>query len=134
MFDNINNVANKYDINFAGVDLMSNTHMALLATEYAKEKGEFHEFHDKVFYKYFVEGKNLGDIEVLTDIAKSVGLDADEMIKAVNNGNYENKLKEAKELAKQYGISSTPTFIIDNKHAIVGAQPIASFKEALSKI
>lgn len=134
MFVNINNLAKQYGVNFAGADLMSNTHMALLATEYAKEKGKFHEFHSKVFYEYFTEGKNLGDIEILKNIAKDVGLDVEEMIKVIENGTNENILNEAKKLAREYGVSSTPTFIIDNKHAIVGAQPIAKFREILSKI
>jgi predicted DsbA family dithiol-disulfide isomerase len=133
MFANINNTGNKYGINFGGADLMSNTHMALMATEYAKEKGKFHEFHDKVFYAYFTEGKNIGDIEILTNIAKSIGLNTNEMINIIEDGSYENKLNEAKNLAKQYDVNSTPTFIIDNKYSIVGAQPIDSFKKALSK-
>lgn len=133
MFANINYTGNKYGVSFSGADLMSNTHMALIATEYAKEKGKFHEFHDKVFYAYFTEGKNIGDIEILTNIAKSIGLDADEMIKIIEDGYYVNKLNEAKNLAKQYEVNSTPTFIINNKYVIVGAQPIDSFKEALLK-
>lgn len=96
MFANINNIGNKYGVSFAGADLMPNTHMALLATEYAKGKGKFHEFHSKVFYEYFTEGKNIGDIEVLRSIAKIIGLDSNEMITKAQDGIYENKLNEAK--------------------------------------
>lgn len=134
MFANINNSANQYGVNFAGADLMSNTHMALLATEYAKEKGKFHEFHSKVFYEYFTEGKNIGDIEIIKNIAKDVGLDVEEMVKVIENNTYEKRLNEAKELAKEHGVSSTPTFIIDNKYVIVGAQPIAKFRDILPRI
>lgn len=133
MFNNINNYGNKYGIKFSGVDLVSNTHSALLASEYAKEKGKFHEFHDKLFYVYFYEGKNIGDIELLKSIAEGVGLNKDEMIKKIEDGSYENNLNESKKLAIQYEVSGTPTFIINDKYAIVGVQQIESFKKVLNK-
>ncbi len=81
MFKNINNMSNKYGVKFSGVDLISNTHLALLASEYAKEKGKFHEFHDKLFYSYFTQGKNIVMFELLKSIAESIGLNKDEMMK-----------------------------------------------------
>lgn len=133
MFNSINNYGNKYGIKFSGADLISNTHMALLATEYTKEMGKFHEFHEKLFYIYFYEGKNIGDIEILKSTAENVGLNKDEMLKKIQNGSYESKLTEAKNLAAEYGINSTPTFIINDKQAIVGVQSIESFKRHLNK-
>lgn len=53
------------------------------------------------------------------------------MGKKIKDGLYENKLEQAKDLAQQYEVSGTPTFIINEKFAIVGAQPIDSFKNAL---
>lgn len=133
MFKNINNMSNKYGVKFSGVDLISNTHLALLASEYAKEKGKFHEFHDKLFYSYFTQGKNIGDVELLKSIAESIGLNKDEMMKRLEDGSYENNLAEAKKSATHYEVNSTPTFIINDKYAIVGAQSIESFKNVLNK-
>lgn len=133
MFKNLNNMSNKYGIKFSGVDLISNTHLALLASEYAKEKGKFHEFHDKLFYTYFTQGKNIGDVELLKSIAESIDLNKDEMVKKLEDGSYENNLSEAKKSATQYEVNSTPTFIINDKYAIVGAQSIESFKNVLNK-
>lgn len=133
MFANLNQMGNKYGVKFSGADFISNTHLALLATEYAKEKGKFHEFHEKLFYVYFTEGKNIGDMELLKSIAKSIGLDKDEMISKLKDGSYVGKLEKATSLAIRYGVRSTPTFIINNKQAIVGAQPIEKFKQILLK-
>lgn len=132
IFADMNKAGHQYGISFAGADLMCNSHKALLATEYAKEKGKLHEFHEKVFYAYFAKGKNIGDIGILANIARTVGLDEDEMIKKIEAGTHLHKLEEAKSLAPKYDINVTPTFIIDDKHVIVGAQPIASFRKALS--
>ena len=133
MFNNLNNMSNKYGVKFSGVDLISNTHLALLASEYAKENGKFHEFHDKLFYSYFTQGKNIGDVELLKTIADSIGLNKDEMMKKLEDGSYENNLAEAKKSATQYEVNSTPTFIINDKYAIVGAQSIDSFNNVLNK-
>jgi predicted DsbA family dithiol-disulfide isomerase len=132
MFNNLNNIGNNYGVKFSGADLVSNTHSALLASEYAKEKGKFHEFHDKLFYVYFTEGKNIGDVELLKLIAESVGLNKDDMQKKIEDGSYEDNIAEAKNLAMKYKVNSTPTFIINDKHAIVGAQSIESFKKVLN--
>jgi len=131
MFNNLNNMSNKYGVEFSGADLISNTHLALLASEYVKEKGKFHEFHDKLFSVYFNEEKNIGDLELLKSIVENIGLNKEEMIKKIEDGSYESKLTEAKKLAIQYRVNSTPTFIINDKYDIVGAQSIESFKKIL---
>jgi predicted DsbA family dithiol-disulfide isomerase len=133
MFNNLSKMGKIFDITFSGTDLISNTHSALLASEYAKEKGKFHEFHDKLFFVYFNEGRNIGDVELLKSIAESIGLNEEEMVKRIEDGSYESNLAQAKNLALQYEVNSTPTFIINDKYAIVGAQSIESFKKILSK-
>jgi len=55
------------------------------------------------------------------------------MIKRIEDDLYENKLAQARNIALQYEVNSTPTFIINDKYAIVGAQSIESFKKILSK-
>ena len=132
MFGNISHMGKKYGINFCGADFISNSRMALLASEYAKDKGKFHDFHSKIFYMYFAEGKNIADKDVLSSIAGSIGLNSEEMFNKIEEGTYENHLKEAQKIARNFNVNSTPTFIIDGKHVLVGAQPIEKFKEVLN--
>jgi len=131
MFVNLNKMGNNYGLNFNGVDFIANTHLSLLASEYAKSKGKFHEFHDNLFRLYFTEGREIGDVEILKTVAEGIGLNKDEMVTKITNGTYEGNLEVAKNLAKQYEVESTPTFIINNKYHIVGAQSIESFKRLL---
>lgn len=113
---------------------MSNSRLALAAGEYAKEKGKFEEFHEKIFHAYFNEGKDIGDIKVLSNIAENLGLNQEEMAKKLEAGVYDAVLNSTQDIAHQYEISSTPTFIIDGKYAIVGAQPVEAFKETFLDI
>lgn len=133
MFDNLNKMANKYGLKFKGENLISNTHSALLASEYAKEKGRFHEFHNILFYTYFTQGRNIADLDLLISLGETIGLNKDEMLKKIKDGSYEGKLSDAKKLALEYGIRSTPTFIISDAHIITGAQSLELFKKVLSK-
>ena len=134
MFANLRNVGKLYDIDFIGNDLLSNSHLALAAGEYAKEKGKFEEFHEKVFHTYFNAGKDIGDIKVLSNIAEGLGLNQEEMVKELEDRTYDNVLNNTQAIAHQHDIGSAPTFIIDDKYAIVGAQSVEAFKEALLNI
>lgn len=131
MFDNLKNTAKHYGIDFKGNSLLSNSHLALAAGEFAKEEGKFEAFHEKLFYAYFTQSLDIGDIEVLSSICTSIGLDQEKMTAQLTKGTYEAVLNETQESAHQYGISSTPTFVINNKYAIVGAQPLETFRKVL---
>jgi predicted DsbA family dithiol-disulfide isomerase len=133
-FANLRKMAELYGIDFKGNELLSNSHLSLAAGEFSKEKGKFEEFHEKIFHTYFSEGRDIGDIEVLLQVAAGIGLAPDEMMKKLKDGAYDNVLKNTQDMAHQYKIRSTPTFIIDGKYAIVGAQSVESFKETLLKI
>lgn len=134
MFSNLRAMGKLYGIDFKGNELLSNSHMSLAAGEFAKEKGKFEEFHEAIFHVYFSEGKDIGDMEVLLNIAESLGLDKEEMAEKLMNGAYDAVIEDTQETAQEYGIGSTPTFIIDNKYAVVGAQSMESFREALLSI
>jgi predicted DsbA family dithiol-disulfide isomerase len=56
------------------------------------------------------------------------------MVRKLEAGAYDYVLNDTQKTAHQYDIASTPTFIIDDKYAIVGAQPVEAFKEALIEI
>lgn len=133
VFTHLNDVGTQYGIELKEPAILSNSHLVLQAGEYAKEKGKFQEFHSKVVLAYFMEGKDLGDIEVVSSIAEAVGLNVEELLKKLEEGCYEDTLSRVNQVAKEQGIDTTPTFIIDNKYVVVGDQPIEAVREALLK-
>ena len=132
MFMNLSHMGAEYGISFCGADMMSNTHKALLAGEYAKDNGRFHEYQDKIFYEYFTKGMDINNDRLLASIAENIELDKEEMLSKIKTGIYEERIREAHETARNYNVNSTPTFIIDDMTVLVGAKPIASFKEAFN--
>lgn len=134
MISNLNNAGKPYGIQFNKFSILPNSHLALLAGEYAKENNKFHEFHEEIFNSYFAYGKNIGDKTVISSVAEKIGLDSNDMLKSINMGKYEKILDEAQQAGRKWHINSTPTFIIDGKYVVTGAQPLEKFREILLQI
>lgn len=134
MQENLKASGRAYGIEFNQLNILSNSHLSLAMGEYAKEKGKFHEYHEEIFNAYFTQGKDIGDLKVLSSIAEKIGLDSEDLLKSLEKGKYDRVLEETQQLAHENEINSTPTFIIDEKYAVVGAQPFESFREALLQI
>jgi predicted DsbA family dithiol-disulfide isomerase len=71
---------------------------------------------------------------VLYAAAEEVGLDADEMQREVESGKYTALVEEQVRRAYQIGVTGVPTYVINNRYAIVGAQPYEVFQSALKQI
>lgn len=134
MFDRLGEMGAPYGVKFEGQTRLSNSHLALAASEFAREQGHYHAFHEAVFRAYFTEGKDIGSLDTLRAIAAAVGLSADDMERALEDGRYEEKLAQSMEEGAAYGVNGTPTCIVNGRYKIVGAQPIASFRNALQQI
>lgn len=105
---------------------VSNTHRALAAGAYAQaeEPERFADFHQALFEAYFAEGRDLGDPEVVDDLASGAGLDVARMGRALESGRYDEAIRRAGLDARRMGISGTPTFVFDRRLAASGAQPV----------
>jgi predicted DsbA family dithiol-disulfide isomerase len=134
MISNVKVIGERYGIKFGDLTFLSNSHNSLEAAEYAREKGVLHEYHERLMRAYFTDLKDIGDIEVLLRLAEGLNLDKDDMEKAIVEKRYLEKLEKDAELAAEYGISSTPTFIINDKYMVVGAQDVSQFKRALREV
>ena len=118
------------DFNFDSL-VLTNSFDAHRIIHFAKEYGMHKEMVEALFKAYFTDSKNISDFNTLGDIVKSVGLDKDEAIKVLNSNKYEKEVREDEALARRYSITSVPTFIINNKFIVTGAQSEDIFLMAL---
>lgn len=113
----------------------TNTFDAHRLAKFAAVKGKEKAITEKLLYSYFTESKNLSDMETLAEIAEASGLDKQEAINILNDKTaYANDVRIDEGIAKQYGISGVPYFIMNRKYAISGAQPLETFVGALQKV
>lgn len=136
MYERLKASGAPYGLKFAESQnpVLSNSRLALEASEFARDAGHFHEFHEKMFEAYFGEGQNIGNRDVIADIAAACGLDTEELGRALDEGRYRDRLEEGLAEGHRYGVSGTPTFIINDKYKVVGAQPLEVMRRALAEI
>lgn len=112
--------------------IVPNTAPALEGSEYAKDHGLFQAFHDRVFAAYFEEDEDIGDREVLTQIAKDVGLNPHDFWKSIDSGKMSKRLEAYRREAEENFITSFPTFLFDGislgHFRIVGAHPYPTMR------
>lgn len=82
----------------------------------------FRAFYDAVLDAYWEQGRDIGDSEVIVDLAESVGVDAEEVHDAIDDEALAAELESQFEEAKKRGVTGVPTFVSDG-HAARGAVP-----------
>ena len=132
--ERLRSMANAYGMGFESTERFYNTRIAHEATEYAREHGKGNEFHKIVFRKVYAEKQDPSNWGVLRSAAEEAGLDAEEMQHEVDGGKYTANVADQVQWAYQIGVSGVPTYVINDRYAVVGAQPYEVFKNALAHI
>ena len=132
--ERLKQIADLYNMDFESTKRIYNTRLAHEATEYAREHGKGNEFHKVLFRKVYAQAEDPSQWEGLRSAAEEVGLNADEMQRAVESEKYTANVADQVRWAYQIGVTGVPTYVIDNRYAIVGAQPYEVFKSALEQI
>lgn len=115
-------------------DHIPNSRRALEATEYAVQQGLGEEFHSAVFSKLYGEGLDISSWDVLRSAASDVGLNPDDMQRQTESGSFRAAVEAQIEAARALGIHAVPTYVINDGHRIVGAQPFEIFHQAIGQI
>ncbi|TDI98524.1 MAG: hypothetical protein E2O70_09550 [Candidatus Dadabacteria bacterium] len=92
----------------------TNSRLSLEASEFAKIKGKFLEFHIGVYEAYFLEGRNIGDIEIVLDIGEKAGLHRSDLVECLNKRTMFDNIEANKKEAEDNIILGVPTFIFGN--------------------
>ena len=77
----------------------------------AEETGKGEKMKEALFRAHFVERKDIGDVRVLEDIGKKMGLGID-FSKRLRAGDKAKDVQKALDMARAYGVDETPTLII----------------------
>lgn len=121
-------------INFESMERTPNTLNAHRLIHWAGIENKQTQAVDVLFQAYFVEARDIGNPEVLGDIADSIGMDAAVVQKLLATSNDIDEIKSRDAHSRQMGVSSVPTFIVDNKHAVPGAQPPELWLKVIAEI
>jgi predicted DsbA family dithiol-disulfide isomerase len=88
--------------------------------------------HDALFRAYFVDNRNIGDIDVLLDIARSVGLPEDEAREVLEKRTFKSAVDADWAKSRTYGVTGVPTFVAGS-YGVVGAQPYEALEQLVEQ-
>jgi len=117
------------DIRLPAVSPQPYTRLAFEGLEFAKDKGRGDEYNARVMRAFFQESRDIGDTEVLAQLASEAGLNADDFRRALNTRQYSSRVEELLRHAyEEMNITGVPFFVIGDQ-ALSGLQS----KEALAR-
>ncbi|MGM0606346.1 MAG: DsbA family oxidoreductase [Halobacteriota archaeon] len=79
-------------------------------------------FDEAIFEALWVDGRDIGDGDVLVDIAEEIGLDGDEIRTAIADDRLRDRLQDQFAEAQREGVTGVPTFVYDG-YSARGAVP-----------
>ena len=112
----------------------TNTLDAHRLTHLAAKHGVQDAVEEGLFAAYFMHGEHIGQPETLVRIGTEAGLDADAIEAMLASDEFADEVREDIETAYGFGISGVPTFVINRRYAITGAQPVETIHQTLEKI
>ncbi len=121
-------------IDFEGMKRTPNTLDAHRLIHWAGIEGKQDAVVDALFDAYFVQARDIGDHEVLADIADSQGMDAAVVMKLLKSDADRDDIRNRDTHSREMGVGSVPTFIVANKHAVPGAQQPEMWEKVIREI
>jgi predicted DsbA family dithiol-disulfide isomerase len=112
----------------------TNTIKAHELLHYAKSKGRQIDMKERLLKAYFVDGRHVGRVEDLADLAAEIGLDRAEVVRVLTDNTYLADVKADVAQAAEYGINGVPFFVFDAKYGVSGAQDPATFASVLTQV
>jgi len=116
---------------FDAVTRSANTINAHRLVRWAAAAGKETEVVERLFAAYFSEGRDIGNPAVLAEIAGEAGLDAAAIAaRLATDEDRDAVMAEIRE-AYQIGVTGVPTFILDRRYGVVGAQSVETLVSAI---
>ena len=112
----------------------TNTVKAHQLLHFAKARGRQLDMKERLLSAYFEEGRHVGRVQDLADLASEIGLDRDEVVTALDGDVHLDDVRADQQQAQAYGISGVPFFVLEGKYGISGAQAPETFLGALQQV
>lgn len=121
---------------FRRPERIPNTRRALETAEYVRQHAPdaFPTLDRALFDAHFVEGRFLGDPDVLDELVAAAGADAAAVRAAIDDGTMTGEVQRSMDAANDAGVTGTPSWLIADKLLIPGVLPRHLFERAVSRL
>jgi predicted DsbA family dithiol-disulfide isomerase len=136
VYDNIRQAGESEGIefNFSSVGRTPNTINSPRLIDRAGKDGKQDAVVEGLFQAYFLDGRDIGDIDVLVDVAVAGGLEGDVIRAYLESDEDVERIRGEDAMARRMGVQGVPCFILNRKYAISGAQDPQVFLQAIAQI
>lgn len=136
IYDNINNAGETVGLPFAfgNIKRSPNTVNSHRLIDRAGRDGKQDAVVEALFKAYFLDGRDIGDVDTLVEVAAEAGMDRDATRAYLETDEDVERIQAEDAMARQMGVSGVPCFIINRKYAISGAQEPAAFLQAFKYV
>jgi predicted DsbA family dithiol-disulfide isomerase len=121
------------DFAFDRITVSPNTLAAHRVVRWAGEDGKQEAVVEALFRAYFLEGRNIGDHAVLTEIAEKAGMDRARVEARLASDEDRREVASEINSAQRIGVTGVPTFIIASRYGVVGAQAPETLAQAFAE-
>lgn len=133
-------VAVGLDLNFDAIQQQANTLAAHALIAFAQDhrgngpdNAMGNKIKERLMQAYFVHGRFIGSIDVLTEIAVEAGLDGDAARACMNDPEHRATVAGEDARARQMGVSGVPFFVFNGHVAVSGAQDPQTLTAAMQQ-
>jgi predicted DsbA family dithiol-disulfide isomerase len=114
--------------------LDTNSRPALVLEKYAETQGKGATFHVAAMRAYWEQGRDIGDLAVLREVAEAVGLNTKDFEQILTSEAFNEQVNADEEMAHEYGLTGVPAIIFANRYLVMGAQPYQTMKQVVERI
>jgi predicted DsbA family dithiol-disulfide isomerase len=121
------------EFNLDAVKVSPNTRDCHRLLRWARTAGVELECAEALFQAYHVEGEDLSQAGTLIAIARGIGMDGDLIADLLAGDADMDQVESELSTAVQMGVTGVPCAVLNQKYAVMGAQPVAAFMSALEQ-
>lgn len=122
------------DLHFDRIKRTPNTLAAHRLIWLAEQQGRQIEMVDTLFQAYFTDGKDIGDLAQLTELAAAAGLDAEAVSAFLATEDGLTEVQAEEEAGRALGIDGVPFFLLAGKYGVSGAQPASVLVDVIERV
>lgn len=136
MFERLEHLARPDGIrfHFDKIQKANNTQDAHRLILFARQHDREWAMVEALFAAYFTQGRDLNSKKDLRTVVHEVGLEEAAAMAFLASDAGKEEVQESQHVANQLGIRGVPYFILNQRHALSGAQPTATFVEAILQV
>ena len=121
-------------IDFAAMQRMPNTLDAHRLIHWAGLEGRQAAMVAALFAAFFQNGRDIGDVATLVELAAAVGMDPAVVARLLASDADRAEIAARDGHARERGVNAVPTYLIANQYVLSGAQPVDLWGQVIAEL